>query len=318
MKVANVSGVAVAVFNDNKPISDIVNTVSTLFFKDNYAKFYNKEFLAAQYGLDVANGINLNTKLEYQQRKPLFNNTDYTVIKNDDPYLSNNPLNPLNDVLPAFQPHSLTKLNVFAKVTFGNEYITRPDRKLNIGNDKYPTLFVGYEQAFAASEKNLNYQLVTARVKHDFSLNNKGEISANVRAGKFFNAAGISFIDYKHFNGNQTHIGTTEQYLNVFNLMPYYTNSTNDSYIEAHAEYNDNGFFMNKIPLLNKLKTTLILGAHSLSVPNQSPYTELTIGLDKLGFGKFKLLRLDYVRSMQNGVSTNGLVIGLKILGIVD
>ncbi len=311
-------GSKISQFNENNPISNIVNTISTLFFKDNYAKFYNKEFIAFQYGADIANGINLGAKLEYQQRKPLFNNTDYTVIKNDESYLSNNPLNPLSDLLPAFAPHHLTKLNIFSKITFGNEYITRPDRKLNVGNDKFPTLFLGYEQAFASSEKNLNYQLITARVKHDFSLNNKGEISTNMRAGKFFNAKNIAFIDFKHFNGNQTNIGTSDQYLNVFNLMPYYTNSTNDSYLETHTEYNDNGFFMNKIPLLNKLKTTLILGAHSLSVPNRKPYTEVSVGLDKLGFGKFKLFRLDYVRSTQNGISTNGFVIGLKILGAIE
>ena len=311
-------GSKISQFNANNPISSIVNTISTLFFKDNYAKFYGKEFAAIQVGQDVANGINLNARLEYQQRKPLFNNTDYTLIKNDDLYLSNNPLNPLSDLLPGFAPHHLTKLNVFSKITFGNEYISRPDRKLNVGNDKFPTLYLGYEQTFAASETNLQYQLVTARVKHDFSFNNKGALSANVRAGKFFNAKDIAFIDYKHFNGNQTHIGTTDQYLDVFNLMPYYTNSTNDSYLESHAEYNDNGFFMNKIPLLSKLKTTLILGAHNLSVPNRKPYTEFSVGLDKLGFGKFKILRLDYVRSYQNGISTNGIIIGLKILGIAE
>jgi hypothetical protein len=56
---------------------------------------------------------------------------------------------------------------------------------------------------------------------------------------------------------------------------------------------------MNKIPLLNKLKSTLILGGHALS--GNKPYTELSVGLDNLGFGKFKLLRIDYVRSYQNG-----------------
>lgn len=315
----NISGgVKVNQFNDSNPISGIVNSVSSLFFKDNYAKFYNKEFAAIQFGRDIANGINLNAKVEYQQRKPLFNNTDYSIIKNDDPYLSNNPLNPLSDLLPAFNAHHLTKVNLFSRITFGNEYITRPGRKLNVGNDKSPTVYLGYEQAFAASERNLNYQLVTARITHDISFNNKGTLFANVRAGKFFNAENISFIDFKHFNGNQTHIGTTDQYLNVFNLMPYYTNSTNDSYVESHAEYNDNGFFMNKIPLINKLKTTLILGAHNLAVPNRNPYSEVTIGLDKLGFGKFKIFRFDYVRAFQNGMSTDGVIIGLKLLGIVD
>jgi hypothetical protein len=74
---------------------------------------------------------------------------------------------------------------------------------------------------------------------------------------------------------------------------------------------------MNKIPLLNLLKTNLILGYHNLAVPNRLPYQEFSIGLDNIGFGKFKLLRLDYVRSYQNGVGANGIVFGLKFLNII-
>lgn len=310
-------GTVVSQFNDRNPISGFVNTISTLFFKDNYAKFYNKEFLGIQVGQDVFNGINLNIKLEYQQRKPLFNNTDYVTIKNDKTYLSNNPLNPSSDLLAGFEPHHLTKLNVFAKISFHNQFISRPDRKLNIGDDKYPTLYIGFESALAASDKKLNYQLATVRVNYDLTIGNKGEIATNLRAGKFWNATDISFIDYKHLNGNQTHVGTSDRYLNVFNLMPYYSNSTNNAYLEWHSEYNDKGFVMNKIPGLNLLKTNLVLGFHSLAVPKRAPYTEFVVGLDNLGFGKFRFLRFDYVRSMQNGVGVNGFVFGLKLLDII-
>ena len=85
-----------------------------------------------------------------------------------------------------------------------------------------------------------------------------------------------------------------------------------------HGEYNDKGYIMNKIPLLNKLKSTLNLGFHSLSTPDNKPYTEVTIGLDNLGFGKFKMLRIDYVRSYQNGFQGDGVVFGLKFLNILE
>jgi hypothetical protein len=100
--------------------------------------------------------------------------------------------------------------------------------------------------------------------------------------------------------------------------MPYYTNSTNDRYFEMHSEYNDTGFIMNKIPLLNLLKSTLNLGFHSLAIPDKKPYSEFTIGLDNLGFGKFKLFRVDYVHSYQSGIQQNGVVFGLKILNVLD
>jgi len=314
----NISGgTKVNQFNPEEPISPFINSISTLFFKDNYMKLYNKEFAGISYGQDVANGVNLIGKVEYQQRKPLVNNTDHVIIKeNSDQFTSNNPLNPFSD-LPGFDQHHLTKASVSTRINFGNKYITRPDGKMNIPDSKYPTLYFGYETAFAATEKNYEYHLLTSRLYYDVSLSNKGNLAMNIKAGKFFNGDGISFIDYKHFNGNQTHVGTSDRYLNVFNLLPYYTASTNDSYLESHFEYDDSGFIMNKIPLLNLLKTNLIVGFHNLAVPDRNPYSEFTVGLDKLGFGKFRLLRVDYVRSYQNGFQGDGVIFGLKFLDFV-
>jgi hypothetical protein len=100
--------------------------------------------------------------------------------------------------------------------------------------------------------------------------------------------------------------------------MDYYSNSTNDAYFEAHFEHNDKGYIINKIPLLNKLNSTLVLGFHSLAIPDKKPYSEFTVGLDNLGFGKLKIFRFDYVHSNQNGVPENGVVFGLKISNILE
>ncbi|KFF05043.1 DUF5686 and carboxypeptidase regulatory-like domain-containing protein [Flavobacterium reichenbachii] len=305
-------------FNNAEPISKLINSISSLFFKDNYMKLYNLEFAQINYSQDVANGVNLFGKVAYEQRKPLFNTTDYSFFKRDDIYSSNNPLAPNDFATSAFDPHHLFKANLNARINFGNKYISRPDGRYNFKDDKYPTILLAFEKAFAGSDKKYEFERIGAAVLYDLSLGNKGVIGTNFKAGKFFNAENISFIDYKHFNGNQTHIGTTDRYLNVFNLMPYYKNSTNDSYFEAHLEYNDTGFIMNKIPLLNLLKSTMNLGFHSLALPDRRPYTEFTVGLDNLGFGKFKVFRIDYVHSYQSGIKQDGVVFGLKILNVLN
>ncbi|RYJ37695.1 putative outer membrane protein [Flavobacterium anhuiense] len=311
-------GVKTAQFNSAEPISKLVNSISSLFFKDNYMKLYNLEFAEINYGQDIANGINFTGKIGYEQRKPLFNTTDYSFFKKDDIYSSNNPLAPNDFTTPAFDQHHLFKALVTTRINFGNKYISRPDGRYNFKNDKYPTVYLAFEKAFAASEKKYEYERIGASVQYDLSFGNKGLLGTNFRAGKFFNAENISFIDYRHFNGNQTHIGTSDRYLNVFNMMPYYSNSTNDSYFEMHTEYNDTGFIMNKIPLLNLLKSTMNIGFHALAIPDRKPYSEFTIGLDNLGFGKFKLFRVDYVHSYQGGIQQNGVVFGLKILNALD
>ncbi len=309
-----VGGSTVQQFNRDEPISPFINSISTLFFKDNYMKLYNLEFAEIEYGQDIANGVNLKAKMDYEQRKPLFNTTDYTFIKKDDNYFSNNPLDPNNNTNAGFEKHSLAKLNLTAKINFGSKYASRPDGKYNIRSNKYPTLYLGLEKGFAGTEKKYEFTNINTQLKYSHTFGNKGDFGLNLKAGKFFNAENIAFMDYQHFNGNQTYAGLSGNYLNVFNLMPYYANSTKDSYLEFHSEHNDRGFIMNKIPLLNLLKSNLVVGYHLLAVPNTNPYSEYSVGLDNLGFGKLKMFRIDYVRSYQNGFQNEGVIVGIKFM----
>lgn len=303
-------GNAAVQFNREEPISKIVNSVSTLFFKNNFMKLYEKNYAATSLSRELFNGLNMSVGLEYSERKPLQNTTDYTFVKNDDVYTSNHPLLPYDYTIPAIQKHNLAKLSIGARIKFGQQYITRPDGKYNIGNDKYPTLTLGYEKGFSGSESRYNFDKIAARVTQDITLGNKGVLAVNLKAGIFFNAEGISFVDFKHFNGNQTHVSLTNTN-NAFNLLPYYSASTNDSYFETHLEHNDKGFIMNKIPLLNKLQSKLVLGFKNLAIPERSPYQEYSVGLSNLGFGKFRILRIDYIRSYQSGYQGDGVMFGL-------
>lgn len=305
-------GNSVNQFNREEPISKLINSVSSLFFKNNFMKLYEKNFIASNFSREILNGLDMSLGLEYAERKPLFNTTDYAVIKSEDQYSSNHPLLPLDETAAIIDRHNLVKMNIGARIKFGQQYITRPDGKYNLGNDKYPSISINYEKGMAGNEDNYNYDKISARLQYSLTLKNKGEIDINTKAGKFFNADGISFVDFQHFNGNQTHVVFGTSYTNQFNLLPYYSGSTNDSYWETHLEYNDKGFIMNKIPLLNKLQSKLVLGFKNLSIPNRNPYQEFSAGLSNLGFGKYRILRIDYVRSYQNGYQGDGIMFGLN------
>jgi hypothetical protein len=305
-------GSRVAQFNEEKPIKELLNSAATLFFKENFIKIYENNYISFLYQREIINGIFLKAKVNYLENKPLSNTTDQTFFSKEKEYTSNNPWAPKDHITPAFEKYNLVKAKVDAIFNFDQDYITRPDGKFTISNGNYPILTLGYEKGFAASEKNYEFDHLKAKIEYEATLGNKGILSINAKGGKFFNADQISFVDYKHFNGNQTYIGFSDSYLNVFNLMPYYTNSTNDSYFELHTEYTDKGYIINKIPLLNLLKSNLVLGYHLLAVPNRNPYSEYTAGLDNLGFGKFKMFRLDYVRSYQNGFQKEGVIVGIK------
>ncbi|HNQ26360.1 MAG TPA: DUF5686 and carboxypeptidase regulatory-like domain-containing protein [Aquaticitalea sp.] len=305
-------GVEAKQFNESEPISKPLNTTYSLYGERNYMKLYERTFAKANYTTELFNGLRLGTALSYEHRQPLRNTTDqtwYPKAKRD--YTSNNPQLPDDHDTMPFLSHHILKFGFNARINFGQDYISHPDGKYNIPNSKYPTLFLRYEKGFAATNDDYNFDKVSFRATQSFSIRDKGTFEYNLKMGKFFSSDGIAFMDYHHFNGNQTHIGEGS-YLNVFNNLPYYTHSTNDAYMEFHAEHDFNGFLLGKLPLINKLNFNLILGAHALATPNTKPYQEYTIGIDNIGWGKFRFLRVDYVRSYQSGFVDDAWMFGVK------
>ena len=306
-------GVKTEQFNSANPISNVENMVSSLFFEDNYIKLYNKSFVQGQYFQELFNGVRLNSVLGFERRKALFNNSDYVTINEDrDSYTSNNPLNETDFTSRPFNTHNIAKLNVNATINFAQDYLSYPDGKYNIPNSKYPTLSVGYEKGFAATNSNYNFDQFKARLRQRIRLGNKGEFEYNAQAGIFKNADNIAFMDYHHFNGNQTNVKLDGSYLNSFKNLPYYALSTNNNYAELHTEYRFNGYILNKIPLLNKLNFNLILGVNAAFTQDNKPYSEYSIGVDNIGFGKFRFLRVDYVRSYQSSFANDAVLFGIS------
>ncbi len=310
-------GSKVEQFNEAEPISPIINSLSTLLFKDNYMKLYDKTFAKVHHSRYLFKKLKLTGSVDYLRRRPLFNNTDYVLFKKSRNFTSNDPLNPsdnANTTAP-FVKHTLVKASISGGIRLFNKdkyYYNKADTWVSPTERNEPGIYFIYEKAFASSEKNYEYDFVGLRATYTNRLANKGDFGISVKTGKFFNADNIAFTDYKHFNGNRTHLSDGERYLNAFNLLPYYTHSTNDSFLEIHAEHNFKGYIMNKIPLLDLLQWDLILGYHAIATPDDKPYHEFTAGFDNFGFGKFRVLRIDYVRSYQGGFVNDGVMIGLK------
>lgn len=307
------AGIKTEQFNPELQELEIFNSVFSLFSEKNFLKIYDKSFANLSYSQELFNGLSLYSQLSYERRKALFNTTDQVWYpKEGRSYSSNNPLDANAYGIAPFETHNILKLNLTATIKFGQSYMSYPKSKFNISNNKYPTLYLGYEKGLGSTISNYDFDQIKARITQAFNIANKGFFTYNIKAGTFFNADDIAFVDYQHFNGNQTHISTIGEYTNVFNNLPYYALSTNKSYMEMHAEHDFNGYILGKIPLLNKLNFNLILGAHNLSTENNKPYQEYSIGMDNIGWGKFRFLRIDYIRSYQGSFINDAFVFGLK------
>ena len=133
-----------------------------------------------------------------------------------------------------------------------------------------------------------------------------GILESNLELGKTFDTVPIALLTALPANQGYTLQRRT------FSLINYYDWVT-DSYIAGHFEHHFNGFLMNKIPLLEKLKwralATFRFAYGSVSdeqvsrnqssihynAPDKKPYYEYSCGIENIGFGNYKFFRIDFI-----------------------
>jgi hypothetical protein len=314
LKIGFSTGIKVQQFNAQEPISNLINELSSLLFEENYMKLFENRFVKLNYEQELFNGFRLYTALSYENRRGLFNSTDYTFInKADKSYTSNNPLAPLNFEYAPFENHNIVKFEFKGAIRFGQKYLSYPESKFDITNPKYPKLNFSFEKGFGATNSNYNYDHLSVNISQNFSLENKGNFSYNLFGGTFFGAESVAFMDAKHINGNQTHVNLNDTYLSSFKNVGYYDFSTSENYLEYHFEHDFKGYILGKIPFINKLNYNLILGVHGFTSNNQKPYNEFSVGVNNIGWKKYRFLRVDYVRSYHSGFVNDGILFGISL-----
>lgn len=294
-------------FNTNKPIPEFMNSIYTLLVNDNYMKVYKKTSVQVNYRRELFNGFIFYANVEYTQRQSLRNTSPYLWIDNKSKlFSSNDPQNPTVD--NPFKTNNAFIVDVRFRIRFKQRYYTLPNRKINI-RSKYPRVNIIYKKAIPILGAVADYDLVKLNIEDDIRLGLFGTFAYRANAGYFINKKTMYFMDYQHFNGNQTILANSD-YLNSFKLLPYSIYSTNKEFIELHAEYHFNGFIFNKIPLLKKTKVQEVIGGHTLFTDQLKNYYELNFGLENI----FKIVRVDYVISYGiKGKVSNGFLLGLGI-----
>ena len=300
-------------FNRSNPISNLHNDISSLFFENNFMKIYDKQFAEIGYAQEIFNGLRFSSQIAYENRKVLFNTSDEVINPQDNiEYTSNNPLAPNDFGSAPFTNHDLILLDLGIGIRFGEKYMSYPDLKFNISNSDYPQLYFNYSKGFSASVSDYNFDHFNVRLRQNINLKTTGILKYNLSTGTFFENKDLAFTDYKHFNGNLTHVNTKGNYLSSFKNMGYYDFSTSNNYFEYHLEHDFKGYILGKIPWVNTLNLNLVIGAHGIGIKNESPYKEFNIGLGNIGWKKYRFLRVDYVRSYVNGAIDDSLMFGLS------
>ncbi|WP_426058464.1 DUF5686 and carboxypeptidase regulatory-like domain-containing protein [Hymenobacter sp. B1770] len=282
-------------FDRNSQLTPAINTIYTLYANRNYAKLYRRDGAELTYLTEPINGLNLRLSGGYFDRHELFNTTD-RLLK-DVPGRAFTPNLPVSEKMPdpSFGRSQVLTVGVSMDYKPGQRYISRPDGKFNLGS-KWPTFNLQGRAALpGVLGADVRYTLLQAGVRDNVALGLLGNSSYRVSIGSFLGRKeGMQFMDYRHFSGNQTILAGN---FSNFQLLDYYRFSTNNSYFEAHYDHHFNGFFLNNIPLLRKLKLQEVASLNYLTTAQAGHYVELGVGIEHI----LKVLRVDFYTALQSG-----------------
>lgn len=301
-------GTSALQFNGNDPINPTMNTSYTLFNNDNFMKLYKKTYASFNFRRELINGLITSFHTEYAERSALRNTTNDLWIDNKNKlFTSNDPLRPNTDD-SSFAVNNSFVVELGVSIRFKQKYYTRPHEKIIVGS-KFPIINLLYTKAIPGLNTKADYDLARISIDDNIKLGLFGTFAYRLKGGYFLTNKYVEFMDYKHFDGNQTLLANND-YLNSFKLLPYYTYSTKNWYAEGHAEHHFNGFIFNKIPLLKKYRIQEVVGGHILFNDKLDQYYEINFGVEHI----FQIIRVDYVLGYgPKGSFNQGFVIGLGL-----
>lgn len=308
-KLSASAGQEVRQFNERMPIATGPSTWNNLLYNRNFIRVYDKRFANVQYEQELINGVRMYAEAEYSRRLPLSNTTDFYIMNLIDNFgfSRNIPDNP--DY--TFDAHEAFVGSLRLRLRFKQTYMSYPNEKI-LFRSPYPDVYLSYYKGIS-SDGSTNFDKATINVRDAFSTGVWGIGKFSVEAGAFLNNEAVQFVDFFHFDGNRIFLGRSKNYYRSFFVMPYYENSTRNSYAMLHYEHDFNGILLSRVDGFKKLGWTLVTGFNALYTPDHEEYFENYIGLNNLGFSVFRFFRLDLAMSYnRNGVRSLAFVFGAQ------
>ncbi len=292
-------------FNNEAPISEVINTYYTLTRAQNFMKIYEADFFKLNYNTGIGNGLDFSGTIQYQNRQALSNLSDIASW-NKLPKQALTPNHPVEFGSGPMLGHQALIISAGLSWLPGAKYIEYPDRKVNIGSD-FPTFDILITKAIKGLfGSDANYTKWRFGLSDEVDLKLTGAFNYAFAVGGFLQKDKVFEPDQIHFTGNQVLLAGP--FNETFQLAPYYKFSNTASlYGTAHIEYHLNGLITNKIPGFKKLNWFIVTGTNSLLMESNRFYYEYFLGLENI----FKVIRVDYIRSNENGGMSNQ---GLRLL----
>lgn len=282
------AGVTSADLNNTGGINKLLNTVSTLFFKENYMKLYESSYIKTGYTTDISNGLRIDVSTSFEKRKVLDNTTNYTIVHYNKAYSDNIPDNQylLTGSNPAYNLRDQWHADIFTTLSYTpfQKYRIRNGKKIPAGSD-WPTFNLtwqhGLNEFSEYSDKIKHFDMLRFETGKSRELGAFSEFRWRVRTGGFLNNTWVTYYDFYHPNSQSIPV-LINNYEDAFMLPSYYSKDTPELYGEVHLKYTTPYLLVKLLPVISNTLIRENLSFSYFGSRYNKNYTEIGYSLSEV------------------------------------
>lgn len=264
------------------------NILSSLFRRNPATKLTSIEEEVIYYNREWFPGFSNKVSFTHRYLQPL-GDFDYSYYVNGSRDIVKNSLN-------------TSEVSLYTRFAYREKFVSGEFDRISLGT-KFPVLQFQYTVGLkGVFESDFSYHKLSLKISDNFKLDPFGYTEASIEGGKVWGVLPYPLLEVH--KGNETYY---YDYL-AFNLMNYYE-FISDRYVGLALTHHFEGFFLNRIPLLRKLKwreiatakgvigsleqenKDILVNPNVFSSLESKPYIEVGCGIENI----LKIFRLDAV-----------------------
>lgn len=268
-------------------VNHLVNTVSSLFFRDNIMRLYDSRYIIAGHRSDITNGLTLSVSGMYEKRDTLANNSSFSLFRKTMPWSENIPDNPYatgGTEGYEYEPpvnHEHLSLTTSLTWTPRQRFRISDGTRIPAGSD-YPTFSLSWRHGYNHNNSFAgSYDLIWGEVNRTSRYGALNEFRWRVRAGGFLNSENVPLQDMYYFNTQSSPV-LLNFYEDAFYLKPCYSVSTGKAFAEGHVRYTTPTLLLKRLPGLSRTLMRENFGLSVLWTPETGYYYETGYSLSEV------------------------------------
>ena len=276
--------------NNSSGINPFLNIDYSLFLKKNYLKLYESSYFKTGYSSEIVNGLNISISGNYEKRKVLQNNTNFSVFKSKKLYSPNVPVNPYLDegsneinflrdqrhldftTELTYTPYQKYRIRKGIKFPMGSDWPTFTFTWIH-GTNEFREITSGWRRT-----DMLRFEVARSKNAGAFS-----EFRWRVRAAGYLDNRNLTFYDFFHINSQPLPL-LLNNYEDAFMIPSFYSLSTPEFYVEAHTKYTSPYLLLKRLPFLSNTLMRENLSFSYLGRKHSANYSEIGYSISEILF----------------------------------